>query len=67
MLAGHYPLGFRLNLHHKDLSIALKEAESVQLTLPISALVKQQEAELIARGHGDEDVSALHRLFDAES
>ena len=63
MLAGHYPLGFRLNLHHKDLSIALKEAESVQLTLPISALVKQQEAELIARGHGDEDVSALHRLL----
>lgn len=67
MLAGHYPLGFRLTLHHKDLCIALKEADSVQLTLPISSLVQQQEAELIAAGHGDEDVSALHRLFDAES
>ena len=67
MLAGHYPLGFRLTLHHKDLSIALKEADSVQLRLPISSLVQQQEAELIAGGHGDEDVSALHRLFDAES
>jgi len=67
MLAGHYPLGFRLTLHHKDLCIALKEADSVQLTLPISSLVQQQEAELIAGGHGDEDVSALHRLFEAES
>ena len=67
MLAGHYPLGFRLTLHHKDLSIALKEADSVQLTLPISSLVQEQEAELIAGGHGDEDVSALHRLFDAKS
>ena len=67
MLAGHYPLGFRLTLHHKDLSIALKEADSVQLRLPISSLVQQQEAELIAGGHGDEDVSALHRLFDAKS
>ena len=67
MLAGHYPLGFRLTLHHKDLGIALEAADSVQLTLPISNLVQQQEAELIARGHGDEDVSALHRLFDAES
>ena len=67
MLVGHYPLGFRLTLHHKDLGIALEAAHSVQLTLPISNLVQQQEAELIARGHGDEDVSALHRLFDAES
>ena len=67
MLAGHYPLGFPLPLHHKDLGIALKQADSVQLTLPISSLVQEQEAELIAGGHGDEDVSALHRLFDAKS
>ena len=67
MLAGQYPLGFRLTLHHKDLGIALREADSVQLTLPISHLVQQQEAELIARGHGDEDVSALHRLFEPNS
>ena len=67
MLAGRYPLGFRLSLHHKDLGIALQEADSVQLTLPICNLVQQQEAELIGRGHGDEDVSALHRLFDSIS
>ena len=63
MLAGHYPLGFKLALHHKDLGIALSSAESVQLELPISRLVQQQEAALMGRGHGDEDVSALHRQF----
>ena len=63
MLAGQYPLGFKLALHHKDLGIALSSAESVQLELPISRLVQQQEADLMGRGHGDEDVSALHRQF----
>ena len=67
MLAGHYPLGFKLALHHKDLGIALSSAESVQLELPISRLVQQQEAVLMGRGHGDEDVSALHRQFSTIS
>ena len=67
MLAGHYPLGFKLALHHKDLGIALSSAESVQLELPISRLVQQQEAALMGRGHGDEDVSALHRQFSTIS
>ena len=63
MLAGQYPLGFKLALHHKDLGIALSSAASVQLELPISRLVQQQEADLMGRGHGDDDVSALHRQF----
>ena len=63
MLDGSYPLGFKLALHHKDLGIALRSAEGMQLELPISRLVRQQEAELMNRGHGDEDVSALHRQF----
>ena len=67
MLAGHYPLGFKLKLHHKDLGIALSSAASVQLELPISRLVLQQEAELMTRGHGDEDVSALHKQFNTIS
>ena len=67
MLAGNYPLGFKLALHHKDLGIALSSAASVQLELPISRLVQQQEAELMGKGHGDDDVSALHRQFSAIS
>ena len=64
MLAGRYPLGFKLALHHKDLGIALGSAENVQLELPISRLVQEQEAALMESGHGDDDVSALHRALD---
>ena len=67
MLAGRYPLGFKLALHHKDLGIALDAAKSVQLELPISNLVQQLEEGLMQEGHGDDDVSALHRCFDAKS
>ncbi len=61
MLQGSYPLGFKLSLHHKDLGIALEAASGVELNMPITALVEQLESELIQRGFGDEDVSALHR------
>ena len=67
MLDGRYPLGFKLALHHKDLSIALEAADSVQLELPITALVQQQERDLMRQGFGDEDVSALHRQHDTKS
>ena len=61
MLQGTYPLGFKLSLHRKDLGIALEAANGVELDMPITALVEQLEAKLIQRGHGNEDVSALHR------
>ena len=65
MLEGAYPLGFRLSLHRKDLGIALKTASAVQLDLPVTTLVEQLELDLINAGHGDEDVSALHRWTQA--
>ena len=61
MLEGSYPLGFRLSLHRKDLGIALKAAKAVRLDLPVTTLVEQLELDLIQNGHGNEDVSALHR------
>ena len=61
MLRGEYPLGFRLSLHRKDLRIALEAAQNAELSLPVTQLVEQLETELIQRGHGDDDVSALHR------
>ena len=64
MLAGSYPPGFRLALHHKDLGIALEAAAAAALTLPVSERVAAMEAELMAAGCGDEDVSALARWFD---
>ena len=65
MLEGNHPLGFRLSLHRKDLAIALETAAAVELDLPLSRRIAQLEDDLIARGHGDEDVSALARWFRA--
>ncbi|WP_369795483.1 NAD(P)-dependent oxidoreductase [Synechococcus sp. GFB01] len=65
MLQGEFPLGFRLALHRKDLAIALAAAEAAGLELPLSRLVAALEDELLAAGHGDYDVSALARWFQA--
>ena len=67
MLEGKYPLGFRLDLHHKDLRIALSSGRDVGLEMPVTDLVQQLEAELISRGYGNEDVSTLRRFYDGRS
>ena len=61
MLKDDYPLGFKLHLHHKDLSIALKTAEESGLKLPITSKVKELEEDLIKKGYQDEDISVLRR------
>ena len=66
MLEGHYPLGFRVELHHKDLGIALQAAADVDLNLPIASQVRSMEGDLMTAGHGDEDVSCLRRWLDQD-
>ncbi len=61
MIAGEYPPGFRVALHRKDLGIALDLAREVGVALPVVALCEQLETGLIARGHADDDVSAVAR------
>ena len=61
MIKNDYPLGFRISLHHKDLRIALEAARELGVTLPVAGLVEQIENGLIAKGYGDEDVSAVAR------
>ena len=61
MIDDDYPLGFRIALHLKDLWIALEQAREVGAALPIAAMAAQIEAGLVARGHGDDDNSALAR------
>ncbi len=63
MLANQYPLGFKLELHHKDLRIALAAAKEQQLELPLTQLVLEQESELMQQGLGNADVSALRRCY----
>ena len=61
MIDNDYPLGFKVALHRKDLGIALELANQLGAALPVSALAAQLESGLIARGHGDDDMSALAR------
>ncbi len=65
MLERHYPLGFKLALHRKDLAIALAAAEQLEVELPISTQVAAIEDALIAAGHSDSDVSVLAEWFRA--
>ena len=63
MLIDKHPLGFKLELHHKDLSIAIDLAESINIDLPITSKVKEMEEKLMKIGFGELDVAVLHRYI----
>ena len=67
MLEEQFPLGFKLELHRKDLGIALAAAQGCELQLPITEQVAAMEDSLMEQGHGQEDVSALLRWFKDDS
>jgi 2-hydroxy-3-oxopropionate reductase len=59
MLAHRFAPGFAIDLHHKDLGIALATARDAGVSLPATALVDQMLASLREQGRGGEDHSAL--------
>lgn len=61
MIRNHYPLGFRVRLHLKDLGIAREAARELGVPIPVAGYVEQLEVGLIKRGYGDEDISAIAR------
>ena len=63
MIADDYPLGFKISLHRKDLAIALELARRVGAALPVTGLAAEIENGLVAKGHGDDDISALARAI----
>jgi len=67
MIKNEYPLGFKVELHRKDLNIALGVARELGVTLPVAAFVEQVETGLIARGHAQEDISAIARTVREQS
>lgn len=62
MIQGSYPAGFRVRLHEKDLRICRDMAAALGVSLPVVDEMLEEYAELIRRGHGDEDISAVYRL-----
>jgi len=63
MIEDTYPLGFKLSLHRKDMAIALELARGAGAVLPVASLAATLEDGLIAKGHGDDDNSALARAI----
>ena len=56
--------GFRIELHHKDLGIALAAGREYGVALPATAIVDQMLEALKAKGRGNRDHSALLTLLE---
>ena len=56
--------GFRVDLHHKDLDIALESGSAYGVPLPVTGLVQQGFRALRAKGHGGDDHSGLLALVE---
>jgi 2-hydroxy-3-oxopropionate reductase len=56
--------GFRIDLHHKDLDIALGSGDEYGVPLPVTALVQQYMRALRAKGHGGDDHSGLIQVVE---
>lgn len=59
--------GFKLELHHKDLGIALRTARELGVYVPTTAIVDQMLAALQAAGDGGLDHSALLKVIEEGS
>ncbi|MGH8651699.1 MAG: NAD(P)-dependent oxidoreductase [Gammaproteobacteria bacterium] len=61
MLEGRFTPGFRVSLHHKDLSICREMAGNAP-SLPVTEMTIKDYQRLMQQGRGDEDISALFRV-----
>ena len=64
MLGHDFDPGFRVELHHKDLGIALAAGREYGVTLPVTAILDQMLESLKAKGRGDRDHSAILTLIE---
>jgi 2-hydroxy-3-oxopropionate reductase len=64
MLARRFEPGFRIDLHHKDMGIALSSARTAGVSLPVTGVVAQLVAAARAQGHGSDDHSALLAVIE---
>jgi 2-hydroxy-3-oxopropionate reductase len=66
-LSHSFDPGFRVELHHKDLGIALAAGREYGVALPVTAVVDQMLETLKMRGRGGQDHSALLTLIEESS
>ena len=63
-LSHKFDPGFRSELHHKDLGIALAAGREYGVALPVTAIVDQMLLSMRQKGWGGEDHSALLRIIE---
>ncbi|MFI6628372.1 NAD(P)-dependent oxidoreductase [Nonomuraea fuscirosea] len=64
MLRREFAPGFRIDLHHKDMGIAVAAAREAGVSLPLTGQVAQLVAAARAQGHGSLDHSALLKVIE---
>ena len=64
MVKGSFDFGFALDLMIKDLNIVIDEASKERINLEVTDLIKKKYQTLSKLGNGNDDTSALIRLFD---
>lgn len=64
MVEHNFAPGFRIDLHRKDLNIAMATARDNSVPIPVSAVVGQLFESLAAHGRGDLDHSALLTVYE---
>jgi 2-hydroxy-3-oxopropionate reductase len=64
MIQHNFQPGFRVNLHRKDLGIALSTGRETGVPLPLTSLVSQLYDAVSIAGGGDLDHSSLLTLFE---
>jgi 2-hydroxy-3-oxopropionate reductase len=64
MVKREFAPGFRIDLHHKDMGIALAAAREAGVALPMTGMVAQLIAAARAQGHGALDHSALLKVIE---
>ncbi len=66
MIDRNFMPGFKAKLHRKDMNIAASAGDECGLDLGAAKLVRERFDELIARGDGEKDHSALRSLYQTE-
>jgi len=64
MIKHDFAPGFKARLHRKDLNIILQTAREYGVNLPVSTLVDQLFADLVEKGKGELDHSALLTVIE---
>ncbi|MEV4173548.1 NAD(P)-dependent oxidoreductase [Nonomuraea sp. NPDC049709] len=64
MVKREFAPGFRIDLHHKDMGIAVSAAREAGVSLPLTGQVAQLVAAARAQGHGSLDHSALLKVIE---